>query len=112
MDNEIKNTCTFQVVTVLNDLSITMETKEFTKINHAVRYLWKRRNIREGYLCIIEKNQYGFIVSNQKLLMKIGRRRGIYSQLTQQTADTKARPLLKKAGDGWHRLPNRFNDIV
>lgn len=110
MNQEVKRTTIFHVSVVFNNSNGAIESREFKKINHAVRYLWKKRNVAEGYLTIVEIYEDGS-VSKHKLLAKVGRRRGICGGLTRQTADTQARPLLKKAGEGWYRLPNRFNDI-
>lgn len=76
--------------------------KECDTINEAVRALWRVRDVVEGYIHVIHGGR------KYKLLAKIGRRRGINTRFA--TA-VDGRPALKKAGDGWQRLPSRFNDL-
>jgi hypothetical protein len=108
-----ETTKTFKVVitrSVPNGLS---EMKEFKKLNHAVRFLWKSRGVLEGFLTIMESDKTGLQSTSYKLLAKVGRRRGIITTmcLTSTVPVMRQRPPMKKAGENWHRLPNRFNDI-
>ncbi len=76
--------------------------KDYTKINEAVEALWKIRDVVEGFVTLIDING-GIRI---KLVAKIGRRRGINIKYA---AMVKGRPMLKKAGEGWQRLPSKFS---
>ena len=73
-----------------------------SKINHAIRALWRIRDEKEVY---VSEYKNGRLV---KLLAKIGRRRGINAGIAKIP---QGRPKLKIDGGKWSRLPNRFNDL-
>lgn len=76
--------------------------KTFDKINHALRYLWRIKEVRELRLDAFDKDNIW------TLFVKMGRRRGINHTLAEIPT---GRPLMAKAGPEWSRLPTKFNEL-
>lgn len=76
--------------------------KVFSKINHALRYMWRIKGVQELRLDAGD----GDIV--WALFIKVGRQRGINKVLAEVP---KERPAMNKVGPEWVRLPSKFNDL-
>lgn len=92
----------FQVIAVRADGDHVEKT--YPKVNHAIRALWRLRNIKEGFVYVVTDGH------RSKLLTKVGRRRGILQFLKLQVP--KSLPKLKLSPGNWIRLPNRFNELA
>ena len=96
---------TFRVQIIRKDGEVF--EKDFPKINQAIRMLWKARNVKEGWITIIHSVLGMKAQQYSRILVKIGRRRGISTQ--NSVGPLKDRPFLKinTSTDKFARLPNK-----
>ena len=77
--------------------------KTFDKINHALKYMWRIKEVQELRLDAFD----GQIT--YPLFIKIGRRRGINNIFAEVP---ESRPAMSnELGPEWSRLPSKFNDL-
>ena len=76
--------------------------KTFTKINHALRYMWRTKEVKELYLEVFEG-----LNSSYCLFAKIGRRRAINSHYVSVPDSWPAYAKMPEL----RYMPNKFNDI-
>lgn len=96
-----KFTAAFRVLATKRDGE--RRDKVYSKINHALRALWRIRDVREGYIRVTQ----GLLV-RQSMIAKIGRKRCVWRELAELPP---GRPVVKDM-PSWSRLPSRFNEIT
>jgi hypothetical protein len=76
--------------------------KTFDKINHALRYMWRIKEVQELRLDAFDG------ISVWALFIKVGRRRGV-NNIHAEVPE--GRPGMNRVGPEWSRLPSKFNDL-
>ena len=84
----------------------TTRQRTYTKINHAVRALWRIRNLIEGYITVAlpETTRRNF-----KMIARMGKKRAIDTRHVLDIIE--GCPHMKDMVEPWMRLPNKHNNM-